>query len=111
MVEPDALAALAQLGTAGLIGWMWLTERRAAADRERQIQEAHQAIIQDRTHLDILIRALESNTRAITALEAGQREFLRMLPHPGLPVVAQRSPQTPAAEPSSTGVVPAHAVH
>jgi hypothetical protein len=79
MIETDVIAAIAQLGAAGLIGWMWLTERRSAQERERQIAEAHAALMSDRQQLDILVRALESNTRAVTALETGQRELIRII--------------------------------
>ncbi len=71
----DLIPALAQLGAAGLIGWMWLTERRAAAEREQQLREAHAAILDERPRLEVLLRALDANTRAITALEVGQRQL------------------------------------
>ena len=111
MVEPDALAALAQLGTAGLIGWMWLTERRAASERDLQIREAHQSLLQDRTQLDILVRALESNTRAITALEAGQRELIRIIDGPRPATPRPNSPTAPSPSVTVSGFVPPHAVH
>ncbi|MBX3402718.1 MAG: hypothetical protein KF699_04810 [Phycisphaeraceae bacterium] len=75
-MPPELLPALAQFGAAGLIGWMWLTERRAAADREAQLRQAHEALMTERPRLDALLRALDANTRAITALELGQRSLL-----------------------------------
>lgn len=75
----DLIPALAQLGAAGLIGWMWLTERRAAADREQQLREAHAAILDERPRLDVLLKALDANTRAITALEVGQRQLVEVV--------------------------------
>ena len=75
----DLIPALAQLGAAGLIGWMWLTERRAAADREQQLREAHTAILDERPRLDVLLKALDANTRAITALEVGQRQLVELV--------------------------------
>ena len=71
----ELIPALAQLGAAGLIGWMWITERRAAAEREQQLREAHSAILDERPRLDVLLKALDANTRAITALEVGQRQI------------------------------------
>ncbi len=65
-----------------LIGWMWIVERRAASVRERQLQEAHDRMLADRTRLEVLVQALRDNTRALTALEVGQRgvtEVLRRL--------------------------------
>lgn len=79
MVETDVLGAIAQLGAAGLIGWMWLSERRSAMERESQIRESHGALMNDRVQLDVLVRALEGNTRAMTALEAGQHELARAI--------------------------------
>lgn len=79
MVETEMLGALAQLGAAGLIGWMWLSERRGAQERETQVRESHAALMNERAQLDVLVRALEGNTRAMTALEAGQRELSRVI--------------------------------
>lgn len=75
-MPPELLPALAQFGAAGIIGWMWLTERRAAADREAQLRQAHEALMTERPRLEALLRALDANTRAITALELGQRNLL-----------------------------------
>jgi len=78
-METDILGAVAQLGAAGLIGWMWLTERRAAAEREQQLREAHAAILNERPRLEVLLKALDANTRAITALEVGQRQLVEVV--------------------------------
>ena len=75
----ELIPALAQLGAAGLIGWMWLTERRGALEREQQLREAHAAILDERPRLDILLTALDANTRAITALEIGQRHLIELV--------------------------------
>ena len=80
-MPPDILPALAQLGAAGLIGWMWLTERRSAAERERQLTAAHDRILHERESLGTLIGALNGNTRALTLLEAGQRELAAAVRH------------------------------
>jgi hypothetical protein len=72
-MNPDLAASLAQFGTAGLIGWMWLTERRAAAQRERQLSEAHDRLMQERKTFELLLAAIHDNTRVLTALEVGQR--------------------------------------
>lgn len=70
---------LTQFGTAGLMGWMWLTERRAAAERERQLSEAHERLLQERRGVDVAVQALRDNTRALAALEAGQRSLQAVL--------------------------------
>lgn len=78
-MEVEALASLTQFGVAGLIGWMWIVERRAAAVRDRQVQEAHDRMLADKTRLEVLVQALRDNTRALTALEVGQRGFIVLL--------------------------------
>ncbi len=78
-METEALTAAGQLGAAGLIGWMWLTERRSARTREDQIEAAHRAVLEQRERVGVLIAALEANTRAITALEVGQRELAGLI--------------------------------
>lgn len=72
-MEAQALAAIAQFGAAGLIAWMWLTERRSAMTREQQLSETHARLLRDRETLEVLVAALRDNTRASAAIEAGQR--------------------------------------
>lgn len=78
---PDATLAtvIAQFGAAGLIAWMWLCERRAAALREQQLAEAHERILAQQTTLDVLLRSIDANTRALTALEVGHHRLLVIL--------------------------------
>lgn len=76
-MEAELAAAVAQFGVAGLIGWMWLTERRAAAGRERQLAEAHDRLMAERERHDTLVRLVADSTRAMTALESSQRELAR----------------------------------
>ena len=51
-METEVLASLTQFGVAGLIGWMWMTERR---------------------ELELMEEVVRENTRALAAVEAGQR--------------------------------------
>lgn len=78
-MDPTLATTLAQFGVAGLIGWMWLTERRAAESRNQQLSEAHTQLTQDRTTITALLKALEDNTRAITTLESTQRMLLESM--------------------------------
>ena len=78
MLEGE-LAALAQLGAAGLMGWMWLSERRGAATRERQISESHERIVQERRYFESLLEAVRENTRVLALLESGQQRLGRAL--------------------------------
>ena len=67
-MEVEAVSSLTQFGIAGLVGCMWIVERRAASVRER------------------LVQALRDNTRALTALEVGQRGIAEALRGLGGPV-------------------------
>lgn len=79
MAEVELLGSLAQFGTAGLIAVMWLVERRSAQGRERELSEAHGRLMSQRTELDSLIEVVRENTRAVSALEGGQRELTALL--------------------------------
>lgn len=76
VIGAQAPALVTQLGVAGLIGWMWLSERRAAGERERQLTEAHARIAESGVGLDVLLEAVRENTRAMATLEAGQRRLI-----------------------------------
>lgn len=78
-MPPELATSLAQLGAAGLIGWMWLTERRAAAQREAQLTQAHDKLVQERRALELVIAAIHDNTRVLTTLEVGQRTLISVL--------------------------------
>lgn len=94
MPNLELAATLTQFGMAGLIAWMWLTERREAAGRERQLTEAHERILDQRVQLDALLGVVSDNTRAVAALEAGQRSLARLVEH----LAANRITASPGAE-------------
>jgi len=73
---------LTSLGTAGLMGAMWLWERRNSQKREQQLDEAHARILGDRVLLDQLISMVKQNVEALTRLGAIQDELIRALDHP-----------------------------
>jgi ABC-type transport system involved in cytochrome c biogenesis permease subunit len=79
MLEPETITSFTQFGVAGLIGCMWLVERRWAAVREKQVSDLHERIMREQLELRVLVDALKDNTRALTALEAGQRELASAL--------------------------------
>lgn len=78
-MEAEIAAALAQFGAAGLIGWMWLSERRAASERERQLTEAHDRLVRGAEDRAALLEAVRDATRAMVALEAGQRALAALI--------------------------------
>ena len=63
-----ALPELAGLGSAGLMGAMWLWERRNSRQREQQLDEAHQRIMGDRVQLEQVFTVVRQNTDALARL-------------------------------------------
>ena len=90
-MQLELAGALAQLGAAGLLGVMWLTERRSAAERERLMTEQHERIKRDRAVLTVLVGVIEANTRALASLEIGQGRLIA--------AIARRWGDTGAATP------------
>ena len=70
---------VASLGAAGLMGAMWLWERRTSQKREQQLDEAHARILGDRVQLDLLIGVVRQNAEAISRLCTTQDQLLRQL--------------------------------
>ena len=73
------LDGFTSLGAAGLMGAMWLWERRTSQKREQQIDEAHARILGDRVQLDQLMSVIRQNAEAITRLSATQEQLLRQM--------------------------------
>lgn len=65
---------LASLGAAGIMGAMWLWERRASTQRERELTEAHERIRRDEQRLGMLADVVGQTTTAIITFDATQRE-------------------------------------
>ena len=78
-MEAEIFATLTQFGVAGLIGWMWLSERRAGAERERLVSESHERLMEQRVQLEALMTVVRDNTRAVAAVEAAQRSVATAL--------------------------------
>ena len=77
----STVTALTQFGAAGLIGMLWVFERRHAAARDRQLNESHQKLVGQERELDALLTVVKENTRAISTLEQGQRRLIDLLEH------------------------------
>ena len=63
-----ALTELTSLGTAGLMGAMWLWERNTSRSREEQLTAVHDRVMGDRIQLDALVEIVQQNTQAMTRL-------------------------------------------
>ena len=68
---------LTSLGAAGLMGAMWLWERRTSRVREQQLDEAHTRIVSDRVQLDQLIDVVRQNTEVMSRLCTTQDQLVR----------------------------------
>ena len=73
------VTAMTQFGAAGLIGLLWLLERRHAATRDRQIDEAHRTIMDRDRAVDSLLAVIKENTGAIIRLERSQHRLIGLL--------------------------------
>ena len=65
---------LTSFGAAGLMGAMWLWERRLSRLREQQLNDAHNRILRDEERLGKLTEVVEQNTAAITSFAETQRQ-------------------------------------
>jgi hypothetical protein len=65
---------LTSFGAAGLMGAMWLWERKLSRVREEQIDQSHERIMRDEERLDKLTQVIEQNTAAISRFHEMQRE-------------------------------------
>lgn len=77
LAETMPLAELTNLGAAGLMGAMWLWERRTSRQREEQLDDAHARIMGDRVQLDQLIDVVRQNAEAMSRLSAAQEQLIR----------------------------------
>ena len=85
-MSPDIINALAQFGPAGLIGLLWLAERRHAASRDRQLSEAHRKLAASDHSLEAILNVVKDNTRAIVTLEQTQRQLIDLAQRIGHPI-------------------------
>jgi len=99
-MENEVISLVTQFGSAGLIAMIWLIERRQSAVRDRQLSEAHERMLQQRTELGQLLGLVSENTRAVTALEASQRAIASLIERTLGADLARprRSAGTPGAE-------------
>ena len=67
------------LGTAGIMGAMWLWERRTSQKREQQLDEAHVRILGDGVQLEQLMLVVRQNAEAFARLCTTQDQLLRQL--------------------------------
>jgi hypothetical protein len=79
IAEAAPLAELTSFGAAGLMGAMWLWERRTNRQREEQLDEAHARIVGDGVQLEQLMDVVRQNTAAFTRMSAINEQLVRRL--------------------------------
>jgi len=79
MAVLSIISDLASFGAAGLMGTMWLWERKLSRHREEQLTEAHGRIMRDEQRLGKLTQVVELNTAAIARFAEIQRETCQTL--------------------------------
>lgn len=76
---PDVLLNVSQMGLAGLMGGLWWWERKYSRQREDQLTEAHQRVMEQKQQLDVLLNAVRENTAALTRVATSQEEVAAMI--------------------------------
>lgn len=99
-MDPALVTSLTPFGAAGLIAWLWLTERRSGAERERQLSEAHAHLSRQQIELSLLVDVVRENTRALTSLEAALRQPTRTAPTPFAPLTPAATSHLPDSRPA-----------
>lgn len=72
---------LASLGAAGVMGAMWLWERRMSRHRDKQLDDAHHRISRDEQKLSLLADVVSRNTAAFVKCVQQQKEQSSLLHH------------------------------
>ena len=75
----SVLGDVASFGAAGLMGAMWLWERRNSRLREEQLSDAHHRVMRDEERLGKLIEVVEHNTAALTRFTETQHSVHQAL--------------------------------
>jgi len=70
---------LASFGAAGLMGMMWLWERKQGVRQEQQLRDTHNRILRDEQRLAKLTQVVEQNTAAMTRMNESQRMMMDTL--------------------------------
>lgn len=78
----DFFTELASLGAAGIMGAMWLIERKLSQKRDAQLSKAHSELIAKTERIHCLTDVIKENTVAVTKLnntQSFQTELLKQL--------------------------------
>lgn len=70
---------LASLGSAGLMGALWIWERRLSRSREAQLTQVHDRLMQERGQMRLMASLIRRNTNALSRLQATQDQLVHLL--------------------------------
>lgn len=70
---------LTSFGAAGLMGMMWLWERRQSRVYEQRLSDCHTRILRDEERLEQFVKVVEQNTVALTRSNESQRVMIETL--------------------------------
>ena len=74
-----SVADLASLGSAGLMGALWIWERRLSRLREAQLTEVHDRLMDERGATRLMADLIRRNTAALARLQVTQDQLVRLL--------------------------------
>jgi len=75
----ELIQPLTQFGVAGLMGVLWVWERRMSRRREAQLNETHERMLQEHHELNSLIKLVRQNTRAMVRFDQTQTQLKELL--------------------------------
>lgn len=75
----EILEPITQFGTAGLMGILWVWERRMSRKLERQIEESHDRILRQREEITELVGLVRQNTAALERFNQTQQRLCELL--------------------------------
>ncbi|MBI1373904.1 MAG: hypothetical protein GC159_14370 [Phycisphaera sp.] len=73
------IETLVQFGVAGLMGALWVWERTYSRKRERQLSESHRALMERDRELEVMVRLVRQNTRAMVGFERVHERMCELL--------------------------------
>ncbi|MEX2672517.1 MAG: hypothetical protein WD294_10445 [Phycisphaeraceae bacterium] len=73
------MEALMQFGVAGLMGALWVWERRYSRRREDELTQAHDKLMEQHRHLESLVTLVRTNTRAMVESERTGKRMCDLL--------------------------------
>ena len=75
----EILSPLTEFGVAGLMGALWVWERRLSRRREQQLDDAHHRIVGEARRADALMELVRSNTAAIERFAQAQATLTQLV--------------------------------